>query len=96
MIAANPSIVVTGPALRLADAHLAGLFGFVVEKHGAGAADFDAAAELGPGQAEVVAQDPEQRCIGIDVDLMDNAIDVQGDHSGSPELVPQRPLTPGI
>jgi hypothetical protein len=45
--------------------------------HRARAALRDAAAELGAGQADVVAQDPEQRRHGIGVDLVRLAVDVE-------------------
>ena len=43
--------------------------------HGAGAAQRGAAAELGAGHAEYVAQHPEQRRVVIDIDPMVGAVD---------------------
>ena len=51
--------------------------GVAVEVHGAGAALRDAAAELGAGEAEQVAQDPEQRHVGWRVDFALGAVDGQ-------------------
>ncbi|MNF73831.1 hypothetical protein D3C84_558450 [compost metagenome] len=47
--------------------------------HGAGAAERHAAAELGAGHAQHVAQDPKQRRVGVDVDAVLSAIDLQGE-----------------
>ena len=48
-----------------------------VEVHGAGAALGHAAAELGAGEAEQVAQHPEQRHVGRRVDFALGAVDGQ-------------------
>jgi limonene-1,2-epoxide hydrolase len=44
---------------------------------GAGAALAGAAAVLGPDQAERIAQRPQQRGVGFDIDLLSLAVDVQ-------------------
>ena len=44
--------------------------GCAVDVDGAGAALRDAAAVLGAGQPELVAQHPEQRRVGVGVDLV--------------------------
>ena len=62
-----------GAADPLGHVHLAGAFGLAVEQHGAGAAFLDAAAVLGSGQAEGVAQHPQQRRTRRDIDLMVDA-----------------------
>ncbi len=41
-----------------------------VDVHGAGAALRDAAAVFGAGQADVLADHPKQRRVGIDVDVV--------------------------
>ena len=51
------------------DRQLAGARRDAVDVHGAGAALGDAAAVLGADQAELVAQHPEQRGVGLGVDL---------------------------
>jgi hypothetical protein len=52
-----------------------------LHQHGAGPAQSLAAAELRPRQAEFVAQHPQQRRVGIDVDLMVPAVDGDFSHS---------------
>src|SRR5262249_57453099 len=47
--------------------------------HRARAALSQAAAELGAAQREVVAEDVEQRCLGVDVDGVSLAVDREGD-----------------
>ena len=59
---------------------LAGAHRLAVEVHGAGAAQGHAAAELGAGEAQRVAQHPQQRRFRIDVDLHGLAVDVELDH----------------
>ena len=44
-----------------------------------GAADGDAAAELGAGHPEVIAQHPQQGSLRIDVDFPIAAVDAQSD-----------------
>src|SRR2546425_285404 len=48
-----------------------------VEEHRAGAALPQLAAVLGPGQAEIFAQDLEQRLVGREGDLLDLTVDVE-------------------
>ena len=44
---------------------------------GARSADADAAAELGAGETEMVAEHPQERCLGIAVEGSRGAIDVK-------------------
>ena len=48
--------------------------------HGAGAARRHAAAEFRPDDVEILAQDPEQRLLGLDIDLARLAVDGERDH----------------
>src|SRR5258705_7028341 len=52
-----------------------------VDVHGAGAAEGHPASELGAGQAESVAQDPEQRRGRVGVDTSRLAVDIESDHA---------------
>src|SRR5262249_25168973 len=52
-----------------------------VDVHGARAAGGDAAAELGAGKAELLAQHPEQRRIVVGVDPVRLPVDRQFDHA---------------
>src|SRR5689334_19036996 len=58
------------------DRRLAGADRLAVEMHGAGAAQRLAAAELGSSHAQYVAQQPQQRCVAVDIDLMGCAVDL--------------------
>src|SRR5205085_64528 len=60
-----------------ADAGVAGADALVVEQDGAGAAAAFAAAVLAAGQAQVVAQDAEQAAVGVGVDGVPGAVDVE-------------------
>ncbi|MNS15398.1 hypothetical protein D3C72_470320 [compost metagenome] len=53
--------------------------------HGAGAALGHATAEFGPGQVRDIAQDPEQRHVRRDIQLLVLTIDVQGQHCEGPQ-----------
>lgn len=75
------------PALRQAHRRDAGTGGLAVDMDGAGAAQAHAAAELGPGIADDVADSPEQGHILGDIELMILAIEVQGNHRCTPFLV---------
>src|SRR6185437_5754185 len=66
-------------ALKAGDLYGAGAHRGSVDVDGAGAADGHAAAELGAGEAEGVAQNPEERCFGIDVNGLRFAVEVEGD-----------------
>ena len=44
-----------------------------------------AATELGAGKVGDIAQDPEQRHVGGDIQLLILAIDVQGEHGAVPQ-----------
>ncbi len=61
-----------------------------VDVHRAGAAHGDAAAVLRSGKVEVVAQDPQQRHLGLDVDGTDPPIYGQLEHSRSSEGLAMR------
>src|SRR5438477_435875 len=54
-----------------------------VQLHGAGSAQRHATAELRAGAADDVAQHPEQRHVGGDIDRVGRAIDAQRDHGGA-------------
>ncbi|MNX70265.1 hypothetical protein D3C86_1015070 [compost metagenome] len=56
-----------------------------IDVHGAGPALGDATAELGAGEVGNIAQDPEQRHVGGDIQLLILAIDVQGEHGAVPQ-----------
>ena len=51
-----------------------------VDMHGAGTALRDTAAVFGAGQADVLANRPEQRRVRIDVDVIVFAIDIEANH----------------
>src|SRR5260221_659482 len=69
---------------RRAQGRRAGSRGLAVQVHRAGAAQRHAAAVLGAGHAEVVAQDPQERRVRIGVHRHGFAVDVQGDHRRAP------------
>src|SRR5262245_6787954 len=60
----------------------AGADGDAVDMHGAGAAQRQAAAELGAGHAEHVAQHPEERRVAVDIDAVGAAVDFDGEGHG--------------
>ena len=62
--------------------------------HGAGAALRDAAAELGPGQAEGVAQHPQQRRVGLDLELVPGAVHFELDRHAVLRLRERCPRRP--
>jgi hypothetical protein len=49
-------------------------------QYGAGATQSQAATELRPGQGDLIPQYPKQRGIGLDVDAVVCAVDVESDH----------------
>ena len=73
-------VVIFLPTAAL-DRERAGARGDAVDVDGAGAALRDAAAVLGAGQADVLPDRPEQRRVGIDVDVVIFAIDIEANHS---------------
>src|SRR5262249_29279369 len=54
-------------------------------RDGAGAAERRAAAELRALQAQMIAQHPEERRVGLDVDALGAAVDGERDHRESPQ-----------
>jgi hypothetical protein len=58
-----------------------GTYQTAIDDHAAGAANADAAAFFGTGQAEVVAQNVKQQTIRFDFDLLFFSIDVQQNRS---------------
>ena len=52
---------------HLGDVHLAGAHRLAAQMHGAGATQAAAAAELGAGQSQFVADHPEQGYVGVAV-----------------------------
>src|SRR4029079_8500830 len=60
----------------------AGAYGRAVHMHGAGAAERHATAELGARHAEHIAQDPEERDVSVDVDVVLNVIDLDRERHG--------------
>jgi len=69
--------VAAGSSLHSGDA---GADGLAILMHGAGPTQRHAAAELGSGQSEDVAQVPEQRHIGLAVERALDTIDFEIDH----------------
>src|SRR2546428_8792121 len=65
---------------RSAHRHHAGSPRHAVQVHGAGAAQCDAAAELGAVHPKQVAQGPEEGHVRVRVDLVRLAVDFQSDH----------------
>src|SRR5262249_47724352 len=68
------------PAGDRAQRHRARAHRNAVDMDGAGAALGDAAAVLGAGQPDRVAQHPQQRRVGVDIDLMGLSIHVEISH----------------
>src|SRR5215469_15183760 len=68
----------------IADLRLAGAHRIAVEMDGAGAAERQAAAELGAGEVELVAQGPEEGHVGLRIDVVRRAIDGEADHAAIP------------
>ena len=60
----------------------AGAGGGAVDMHRAGAAERHAAAELGAGHAEHVAQHPQERRVAVDIDAMGGSVDFNGESHG--------------
>src|SRR6185436_7070731 len=58
----------------------AGAHGVAIEVDGTRAAQRLTAAILGSGEAEQIAQDPEQRHLGVGIDVVRDAIDGELDH----------------
>ena len=80
-------VVISLPAAS-ASVHRAGARRDAVDMHRAGAALRDAAAVLGAGHAERVAQHPQQRGVGLDLDVVALAIDDESWHCGPPVMLP--------
>ena len=77
----RPSIVVIALPATAPTRVEAGAGRLAVDQHGAGAAPALAAAVLGAGQVQVVAQDAQQAAVGIGVDAVGLAVDVQLGHT---------------
>src|SRR5215472_2004484 len=71
-------------AVDIADLDLAGPGRRTVEMHRAGAALGDAAAIFGAGEPQLVTQDPEQRRLRLDIQLMALAVHRDGGHAALP------------
>src|SRR6516165_11240421 len=67
-------------AVDARDRHRAGPYGLPVDVDRADAALRDAAAVLRSGEAYNIAQGPEERCIGFDIELVLRAVDCDRDH----------------
>ena len=67
-------------ALEAGNRHRTGSQWQAIDQHRARAADADAAAIFGAGQPEVIAQHPEQRGLGIDIESVLFAVDGQLGH----------------
>ena len=65
------------PALGLQRQHRAALHRLAVEQHGAGAALAGVAADMGAGQAELLAQHFDQQALGVDLQLHGLAVDFE-------------------
>ena len=76
-------VVICLPAASLTG-HAAGAHRDAVDVHGAGAALRDAAAVLGAGQADLFPDHPQQRGVGIDVDVVRFSVDGETGHAFPP------------
>src|SRR5262249_9244182 len=73
----------------------AGARGLAIDVDGAGATERHATAELGPGQADLVSQRPQQRRLSWHVDALPLAVDLELNHRGSPLVIePSRAVAP--
>ena len=81
-VSPTASMVVTALSPTLSTGVTQERIGLAVDMHGAGAAQGHAAAELGAGHAEHVAQHPQQRRVAVDIDLMRCAVDLQRESHG--------------
>src|SRR5262249_5432397 len=70
--------------LHAADGKDAGAHDLVVDVHRAGAALRDAAAILRAGQADLLADDPQERCVGLHLHVAYPAVDVELWHDSLP------------
>src|SRR5215470_8486154 len=70
--------------LDAADGEDAGAHDLIVDVHRASAALRDAAAILGSRQADLLTDDPEQRCVGLHLHVADPAVDVELWHERPP------------
>jgi hypothetical protein len=70
-------VTIFSVALDRGDGPHAAACGHAVDVHGAGAAGRDAAAVFGAGQAELLAQDPQQRRVVLRFELTHGTVDVQ-------------------
>ena len=58
--------------------------GFAVDVDSAGAAGGNAAAELGAGELKFIAKNPEEWSVGLDVEIVGDAVDGEADGHGMP------------
>src|ERR1700751_1527012 len=79
-VAAEPFHGDHATTVDTADRGDAGVDGDPVDHHRAGAALSEATAEFGSIERKLSAQHVQERCLGIDVDLMCHAIDGERDH----------------
>ena len=77
-------VTIWSVGLDVADPDRARALHLAVDVHRAGAALRDAAAVFGAGEPDLLADDPQQRRIGLDLHVTDLAVDV--------ELCHERPL----
>src|SRR6516164_11589166 len=75
-------------AFRRAHRHRARAHGHAVHVHGAGAALGDAAAVFGSGKADLLPQHPQERGVGVDIDVVGLSVDGETSHSQPPILSP--------
>ena len=75
-------MVVTDTSLDHRHRRDAGADRVAVDVHGAGAAGRDAAAELGAGQLEMLAQHPQQRRVAVHSHLFALTVEDEGGHGG--------------
>ena len=70
-------VTILSVGLHVADADGAGALHLAVDVHGAGAALRDAAAVFRAGEADLLADDPQERGICFHLDVADSSIDVE-------------------
>jgi hypothetical protein len=58
--------------------------GFAIDVNGAGAAGGDATAKLGAGELEFITKNPEEWGVGLDVEVVRDAVDGEANGHGMP------------